>query len=215
MRELLRTYTAPILLGVIIVLSVFGASDALFTESLQTYVAEHRFGGTAVVAALMFVATVIAPVALVPLIPVIAQLLGPFLTAFASWVGWTLGSLVAFLIARYGGRPLLNRFISLDTLMRFEKRIPTDTHFALIVALRIAIPVDVLSYALGFLSTVRFKTYALASALGILPFSVALAYLGYALTERDSVLFIAYGVASALIFVGALWYVRTKTRSKH
>ena len=44
--------------------------------------------------------------------------------------------------------------------------------------LRAIIPVDILSYALGLFSKVDFKTYALATMIGIIPFTVILSYLG-------------------------------------
>jgi uncharacterized membrane protein YdjX (TVP38/TMEM64 family) len=163
---------------------------------------------------LMCGATVIAPITVLPLVPVVAPIVGPFVTGCACAVGWTLGAVAAFLIARQGGRPLLERVVDMRALSAYESRIPDTAHFGLIVAFRLVIPVDLLSYALGLFSSVSLRTYASASGIGIIWFSFAFAYLGEALYTNDAVLFIVYGVLSAIIFVGALWYVRRVIRAK-
>ena len=43
---------------------------------------------------------------------------------------------------------------------------PEDLGFGGIVVLRMILPVDVVSFALGFLKRLRFRTYAVASHLG-------------------------------------------------
>ncbi len=199
-------------------LIIFFASIASFflpiTETLTVFFASNRVESIVGLTFAMAIATVIAPIALFPIIPIIAPMLGPFTTAVACWLGWTFGSVVAFCIARYGGRPLIARFTSLEKLDTYEKRVPLDAHFVLIFALRIVVPVDVLSYALGFFSTVSLKVYAAASALGILWFSFAFAYIGYALKTGNTVLFLAYSVASAIIFLVSFWYAyRTVKRT--
>jgi uncharacterized membrane protein YdjX (TVP38/TMEM64 family) len=196
---------ASVLFILVILLSIVGVIEVP-TESLVAYISTHATSGFIAVMAAMLFATVVAPVALLPLIPVIAPMLGPFLTAIASWVGWTLGAVIAFGIARYGGKPLLLRFVSIESLERYESRIPEDAHFLVILALRLVVPVDILSYALGLFSTVRLGVYTVASSLGILWFSFAFSYLGYAYNTNNTVLFVGYSVASAIIFAGAFWY---------
>jgi uncharacterized membrane protein YdjX (TVP38/TMEM64 family) len=196
----------------VLVAGLFGVT-LLPQEALTMYFEAHALQGITGVIIAMFLGTVIAPIAIVPIIPLIAPMLGPFQTGVASWVGWTLGAVVAFCIARYGGKPLLMRFVSLEALNRYEARIPHETHFSLIFALRIVIPVDLLSYALGLFSRVPLGVYTAASALGIMWFSFAFSYLGYAVTTHNTVLLVNYSVASAIIFLGALLYVYTTIRS--
>jgi uncharacterized membrane protein YdjX (TVP38/TMEM64 family) len=198
-------YIAMLAFISVLLLSLAGVID-IPKEVLVGYLSEHPLEGMVAVAVVMFIATVCAPIAVLPLVPIIAPLLGPFLTGFACWVGWTIGAVIAFYIARYGGRPLMAHFVRLESLEKYEAKIPHEAHFALILALRIVIPVDLLSYALGLFSSVSLRVYTTASALGIMWFSFAFAYLGYAGATGDTVLFIGYGVASAIIFGCALWY---------
>jgi uncharacterized membrane protein YdjX (TVP38/TMEM64 family) len=184
-------------------------------EDIATRIGGHPYIGGSILVGLMFSATIVAPVTLLPAIPMIAPILGPFVTAIACWAGWTLGAIVSFWIARYGGRPLISKFTTLQQLERFEERIPKGSHLYIIFALRLILPVDLLSYGLGLFSTVSIRTYACASGLGILWFSFAFSYLGYATATHNAVLFVLYGVASLIIFGLAFWYVtRTMKKSK-
>lgn len=201
-----KEYVALALLAGVFVLSIVGFFWV--PAGLVSYLSGNVVISAIVFATLMFGATIIAPVVLLPLVPVVSPILGPFVTGLACWVGWTLGSVVAFWIARYGGRPLLARFTDLGRLDTLEARIPEASHFLLICALRLIVPVDILSYALGLFSTVSMRTYALASAVSILWFSFAFSYLGFAAKDGDAVLFTIYSVVSGIIALTAFWYVR-------
>lgn len=210
--QFFRTHGGLILFMSIIGLSLFGTIE--IPQSVYTLMSGHTYISALTLTLLMFGATVVAPITLLPTVPLIAPILGPFITALACSVGWTLGAIVAFWIGRHGGRPLIGRFINLKNLEQFEKRIPRESHFFLIFALRLIFPVDLLSYGLGLFSSVSLQTYAFASGLGILWFSFAFSYLGYAFDSKNTVLFVSYGVASLIISGSALWYVRTATRSQ-
>ncbi len=203
-----RTIVHENLYSLLFLTVIFGSVYLSQTLSIDVneFVSENRFMSAAMLACLMFVSTVLAPVTVLPLVPMIAPILGPFTTGLASWIGWTLGAVVAFLIARYGGRPLLGRMINIEKLTRFEKHLPEEAHFFLVLALRLVFPVDLLSYALGVFSTVKMMTYSIASGIGILWFSFAFSYLGHAFEGGDTVLFVTYGVASLIIFGTSLAY---------
>ena len=124
---------------------------------------------------------VIAPLTVLPLIPVASSIFGPSTSAILSIIGWTLGAMIAFLIARHAGRPILEKFASLDKIRKIEKYIPQDVHFFTILILRMLLPVDALSYALGFFSRIDFWKYSLATLIGVAPFSFIFAYAGGAI----------------------------------
>jgi len=62
---------------------------------------------------LAIVATVVAPLSTVPLLPLGATLWGPRATALLSIAGWEVGASIAYLIARRFGRPLASYLIDL------------------------------------------------------------------------------------------------------
>lgn len=209
--NILSQYTAPFVVGMIV-----GASAALFlsdapTEYATQFIGENIFLSSLVFVSLLVVATVFAPIAAFPIIPTAAVSLGPFLTGMLSIVGWTLGAVIAFLIARHAGRPVLARFITLQHIDKYERFIPQRAQFVSIVMLRMLIPVDVLSYAIGLFSSVSLSTYTLATVIGVAWFSFAFAYLGDALYAGRYLFAVLLGSFSlALLCIG--WYILATKR---
>ncbi len=161
--------------------------------------------------AILTLAVVAMPVTVMPLIPVAASLLGPLPTALLSIVGWTLGAGLSFLIARYVGRPVIERFVSFEKLDSIAARIPHDARFVTIILLRLTLPVDLVSYALGFSRSIGFWEYISATCLGVIWFSFAFAYMGDALLNKNSILLIEIGAASVLVFTACwLWLVHKR-----
>ncbi len=123
-------------------------------------------------------ATVFAPLSALPLLPVAVQIYGWELAALYSLIGWIIGAVIAFYIARHLGVKVLEKFVSLDKIHEYEKLIPKKDVFLSIVFLRIILPADIVSYAIGLLSKVKFKTYFFATVIGMIPFAIILSYIG-------------------------------------
>ncbi len=203
-------YILLVVIGVSIVAGLMLSVGEFPRAELLAFVAEHRFVGAVLFALLMCGATVLAPIALLPLVPLIAPVLGPFTTAIACIIGWTVGAVIAFLIARYGGRPLVAQYIPLATLSAYEARIPENAHPLFLIFLRMMIPVDVLSYVLGLVSTVTLFEYTYTTLIGVSWFSFVFAYSGDALYTRNYVLLGSIGVASVFILLIATRYIRRR-----
>ena len=124
------------------------------------------------------IATVAAPVSAAPLIPIAANAWGFAVTAMLSILGWTAGALIAFAIGRRYGLPLARKFFSINKLEKIHKHIPQERLFWSVVLLRVIVPVDLLSYALGIFGVLDWKKYTLATIIGISPFAFIFAYLG-------------------------------------
>lgn len=123
-------------------------------------------------------ATVIAPVSALPLMPLAVSVWGWFITGALSVVGWVVGSQIAFFLARRYGKSLVQKVVSLEKLAQYENTFPEENLFWTVVLLRITIPVDILSYALGLFTTMSHKMYFLSTLLGVTPFAFILAYTG-------------------------------------
>lgn len=121
-------------------------------------------------------AVVAAPISTFPLLPVAVSLWGSFLAAVLSIVGWTIGASIAFGLARRYGKPLIRKMVSLEKIQRIEKMIPEENIFMSVVLLRMTLPVDILSYALGLFSGISFRNYFLATLIGVSPFAFFFAY---------------------------------------
>lgn len=114
--------------------------------------------------------------------------------------------LVAFQIARLGRR-YLERTTSLDAIDRLEGKIPRDISFGGIVVLRMILPVDVVSFALGLTKKLSFRLYASASLVGIVPFAVAWSFAGGELGRGRLMSFAAViaAMAIAVVIVRRRW----------
>lgn len=176
---------------------------------LQSWIEQHKvLGGVAYLAAVV-ASVVLLPLSSLPLLPFVARLYGVWVTALLSAGGWWIGSLIAFQLARLGRR-YLERFTSLAAVDRLEDRIPRDIGFGGIVILRMIFPVDIVSFALGLLKHLRFSTYAIASLIGIVPFSFVLTYAGGALGAGRFLTFAAVALAltAAVLVLRRLWRSR-------
>ena len=72
----------------------------------------------------------------------------------------------------------LQKFISIHKLEKIHKHIPQERMFWSVVLLRVMIPVDLLSYALGIFGVLGWRKYTLATVVGISPFAFIFAYMG-------------------------------------
>lgn len=152
------------------------------------------------ITALLVVA--IIPLDLVFLVPLGIALWGPAATALLSITGWVLGSAAAFAIARRYGRPVVVRVIGAHRVEVLERHVPTTNLFWLVVLLRMCVPVDLLSYALGLSSRLPWRSYILATALGVTPFAFFFAYAGtLPLARQLPVVLAGLAAAALMLFV--------------
>ena len=185
--------------------------DPRLTTYLAGIIAANFFMGTLAYVVLMVIATVVAPLSFLPLIAVAAAIFGPFLTGILNVIGWWLGALLAFYIARYAAKPILEKFIALDAIKKYENKIPKQNEFWVIVLLRALVPVDILSYALGILTMLQWRPHALATLIGIVPFAFIYAYGGSAIFARNVwqiSLIVTLGIVVFLILRGILHFTK-------
>ncbi|MEX0910426.1 MAG: VTT domain-containing protein [Candidatus Paceibacterota bacterium] len=161
-------------------LAVVFITTSYFSISYAPYLQQSllltRETGQIVYVMLAVLSVVVFPLASLPLMPIAVVLWGSVTTAWLSIAGWFLGAIISFWIARKYGRPVVQKLVNLDEVRRFERLIPRTNMFWTIVALRMSVPVDGLSYALGLFSTVPFPLYAVASFIGIIPFAFIFSY---------------------------------------
>ncbi|MBI2004620.1 TVP38/TMEM64 family protein [Patescibacteria group bacterium] len=196
-------------LALVLALFVFLSFMATIYASEINMLAER--GGAFGMAAYVFItilAVVVAPISTIPLIPVAAGLWGWVAAAILSIIGWSIGAQIALHIARYFGKPLVEKLVSIDKLNRFEERFSTQNMFWTIVFLRMLIPVDILSYAIGLFSNIGSRSYFFATVIGVTPFAFVFAYAGTLPVWLQPLVFLA----AAVIFIS--WYVSTRIASR-
>lgn len=175
-------------------------------SALEGWIAAHRILGIAVYIVFVAASVVLLPFSSLPLLPLAARIFGVWLTAFLSILGWWIGCLIAFQIARLGRR-YLEKITTLNAIDKIERKIPNDVGFAGIVILRMILPVDVTSFALGLLKNLSFSTYAIASLIGITPFAFVWSYAGGELGRGAflSSAVVLTGMTVAVLVIRRLW----------
>jgi len=138
----------------------------------------NLFVGMIIFFILTVIATVFAPASTLPLIPVASVLWGPFATGLLAIVSWTTGSMIAFGIAKKYGRPLVGRFVNTEKIDAMQHRLSDKNIFFTVLFLRLSVPVDILSYALGLFAKINWKTHASATFIGVAPFAFVFSYSG-------------------------------------
>lgn len=181
-------------------------------QMLEQFVEQHGTIGALAYVLAGAVSVVLLPLSSLPLVPLASRIWGVWIAGALSAAGWWLGALIAFWVARLA-RSCLESFVSLAALDRMERAIPPDTGFAGIVVLRMFLPVDVTSFALGLLRDLSFKTYAIASLIGILPFAFVWSYAGGKLASGQYLVFAAIAaVLVAAAFIGRRFWTRWQVR---
>lgn len=159
---------------------------------------------------LAFLVVVVAPLTIIPLIPVASVVFGPFWAGLYTIIGWFLGSVVDFVIAREFGKPLLKKFVSLKTVEKYENYISREMEFWWVVLLRIIVQVDILSYALGLFSRIPLWKFSLATFIGMAPMAFIISYAGEALLQREFKNFVILAIVFIVLFSALSYFYYKK-----
>lgn len=199
-------YKIKSIVGIVFVVIIFitiSLLSAQYETQLKSMLGEG-ITGILLYFLITFLATVIAPVSALPLLPVAVILWGWKLAALVTILGWTLGSIVAFYLARKYGITLVKKIINLEKIHKYEKLIPTSQIFLSIIWMRIFLPVDVLSYLLGLFSKISLPLYSLATLIGVTPFALIMSYAG-SLPFTQQILFFTIGIIALIPNFYIMW----------
>ena len=175
-------------------------------EQVQQTVASWGWAGGAVFVGL-YAAITLTP-APKNVLSVAAGLIFGFAGALALvYLGALLGAAAAFALGRWLGRDAVERYTGtrvarLDELVRRRG-------LAAVIGVRLIpiIPFTAINYGAG-LTAVRLRDYALGTAIGIIPGTVAYVALGAFGLEFGWPAWVAIGVLGALTLAGAIWAER-------
>jgi uncharacterized membrane protein YdjX (TVP38/TMEM64 family) len=180
MKQILSHNQLALVTGIVVVILFISATVAAqtYADPLELYVAAAGKESMLVYVLITALGTIVAPISTVPLIPIAAQSWGWITAGVLSIIGWVIGSQIAFLLARRYGTRLVGHFVPLQKIRKYEDTFSKRNLFFTVVLLRMSVPVDVLSYALGLFSSMSAKTYLLATTIGVIPFAFVFAYTG-------------------------------------
>ena len=173
-----RVSKSEIIVGVIVALLFLFMTyiTKSYEEALQGLIGIHGVTGMFMYIFITVLVVVFAPVSTLPILPIAVTLWGSFIAALLSIVGWVIGSVIAFVVARKYGHSFIRKFAGLRKIQKYGENISHGHLFWSVVFLRIVMPVDALSYALGLFSKMPFRLYLLATIIGITPFAFVFSY---------------------------------------
>lgn len=171
----LLTAWPPLRLGLLEVGRLLAQGDfAAIREQLR------GFGPWAPAAAfaLIQVQAVLAPLPSFPLIYANGLLFGTFWGGLLSWVSVLVSAALCFGLARWWGRPLVERVVSPTALTRADALFERYGVFAVLLGRLLPLTAfDLLSYAAG-LTPIRFRPFLVATAVGMTPATFLMAAAG-------------------------------------
>jgi len=175
MVRVIRSYIPVALIIILFVgISFVAQTNLHFFEKLRMNTLE----GMLLYVLTTIVATVLAPVSSLPLISVATNLWGWIAAGVLSIIGWFIGAAIVFELSRLYGKKLIGRIIDLQSIEAISAKLPQKYTLSFLILLRMSVPVDILSYALGLFTVVDRKTYYISTAIGIIPFAFIFSYFG-------------------------------------
>jgi len=153
-------------------------------------------------------------------------LYGPFLGTILSTLGLTLGSWIAFFLSKTFGRPFVDRFVSSQTLAKYDYLLHHKGAFLVFVLFLIpGFPKDLLCYiiGLGHLST---KEFLIISTVGRFGGTVLLTFGGSFLRQQQYYRFsVLLGIAVIVVFLVMvnkekmerlfrIWHISSRKKAK-
>lgn len=163
--------------GVVLGLFVGSSLTAVkYHDAIASVVADGNILAMIIFLGVEIAGVIVAPFNTVIFTPFAVAAWGPAITAILSLTGWTIGSLLAFLLARRYGQPLVEKLPGLRKIEEMAQVLPENNLFWSVVLLRILVPADLVSYALGLFTPMKPDLFALASLLGHIPSALAYSY---------------------------------------
>ncbi|MFB6246817.1 MAG: VTT domain-containing protein [Candidatus Pacearchaeota archaeon] len=144
-----------------------------------------------------------------PLFPIATGIWGVIPTALLSLLGWLSGAMVAFLLARKYGIPLVKKIFPLREIERYQKHIPQENLLLGLIFLRIALNFDIINYLLGLFKHIKTRTFFGSILVVFTLYSFAFAYIGSLPWQWQIISFV---IGSLVVLTS--WQIYKKRNSK-
>ena len=171
----------------------------LSAESVAEYVRAFGIWGMAAIVGLMILHSFVPfPAEFVAIAAGICY--GPMLGTLLTWIGAMLGAFFSFALARYLGRPFVERMLNEKTRCKLDHWVEQEgTGTLLISRFMPIIAFNLINYAAG-LTRISWWTFAWTTGVGILPLTVLMVVIG------DRMITLSWWeLGAATVAVLALW----------
>ncbi len=198
-------------MAAVVILWLTGFGESLWgllsdRERMQRVVDDAALLAPVVYVILLVIQAVLAPLPAPALAMGAGYSFGIYEGCLLTWFGALLGGVISFWISRWFGRDFVAGSERMQRLDRY-----VDQHGAITIFILRLLPLvsfDAISYAAG-LSSISFWRFFVATALGMLPGTVAFVYLGGASSSTGFVLVL---IGLSLLATAAYVYQRRKLK---
>lgn len=183
---------AALIVAAAALLWLSGELHAAFIESLElskALIEQYPLGSRLAFIVIAAVSATLVLFSSVALVPVAVYAWGEEQTLGLLMLGWFAGANMAYFVGRRFGRRLTEYFIAARTLERYGHLLAGELSVAAVAVLRLSLPSEMPSVAMGILRypASKFQIVALASEL---PFALWAVYLSAALIDDRRALFL-------------------------
>jgi uncharacterized membrane protein YdjX (TVP38/TMEM64 family) len=158
------------------------------------------YGSIGLVAS-MIVSSVISPIPNEAILAFAGMTMNPFNVAFFGALGSTIGGIVCFYIARFGGKPLVGKFIKKETLASVNEWFQKRGSWAILLGRLIPfIPFDAVSYFSG-LTNIRVSKFSFLTFIASIPRCLLYAYVGALIANYNLPVLAALSISALIILL--------------
>jgi uncharacterized membrane protein YdjX (TVP38/TMEM64 family) len=181
--------------------------------ALEAWVEELGIWGPLALVLLGVIQVLVAPLPGYPIIFVSAILYGGFWGAIYANLGILVAGLTAMSLARFFGRPLIERFFEQTDLERIERVLDNDSAWFWFIIL--FLPTGDLPYFAAGLSRISVRNYLIALSAARLPFTFVLTYAAAHAVSLPAETLLLLAIPVLLLFGLAYWQQQRISSSLH
>jgi uncharacterized membrane protein YdjX (TVP38/TMEM64 family) len=159
-------------------------------------------------------AALIAVVGVAPLVPTAVLLWGEPTAIVLITFGWMLGDLLMYRFGVLSIKPIFQDTPFYQKVREVKKTVTPHTAFIGVLLLRLALPSEILGYALGVMRY-HFLSYFLTALIAELILAVLLVYASSALLAGDVLMVSFYVLLTVAVTICAVWSTRNIYRNNH
>ncbi len=182
-------------------------------EEFRDYLLSFGSLSAVVSGLLMILQSIVAPLPAFVITFANGLLFGWFYGAILSWTSAMLGAVLCFYLAKYMGRPIVERIVSKKALQWWDRFFVQYGKLAVFIARLVPIvSFDLVSYAAG-VTSISFWSFFWATGIGQLPATLLYSYLGQKADNTVKILFFLFTIVTALGIIGMILRSKWKAGS--
>lgn len=173
-------------------------------KGMKEYLAGFGVWGPIVSMGLMVIQALAAPLPAFVITFANAWIWGWLFGAVISWTGAMFGAAICYYLARWFGRPLVEKMVGGKTLDLTDKFFGRYGKYAVIIARLIpVVPFDPISYAAG-LTNMSLGNFLFATGIGQLPATIVYSFLGENISSGAKYGFMVFSSVVALLILSLI-----------